>query len=59
MLQVIGYGHVAAKCPTPVKITLVNGEPEVVSESESEEFIFQGEEESDIDDDTESTPRGG
>ena len=48
-----GYGHVAANCPTPVKIALVNGEPEVVAESESEEFIFQGEEEeSDMDDDT-------
>ena len=50
-----GYGHVAANCPTLVKITLLNGEPEVVSESESEseEFIFQREEEeSDMDDDT-------
>jgi len=37
-----GYGHVAANCPTQVKITLVNEKPEVVSESESEseEFIF-------------------
>jgi len=49
-----GYGHVAANCPTPVKIALINGKPEVVSESESEseEFIFQGEEESDMDDDS-------
>ena len=48
-----GYGHVAANYPTPVKIALVNGEPEVVSESELEKFIFRGEEEeSDIDDET-------
>jgi len=46
-----GYEHVAANCPTLVKIALVNGKHEVVSESESEEFIFQ-EEESDMDDDT-------
>ena len=29
-----GYGHVAANCPTPVKISLINGKPEIVSESE-------------------------
>jgi len=46
------YGHVAANCLTPVKIALINGEPEVVLESESEEFIFRGDEESDMDDDT-------
>jgi len=48
-----GYGHVAANCPNSVKIALINGEPEVVSESESDKFIFRGEEEeSDIDDET-------
>ena len=36
-----GYGHVAANYPTPVKIALINREHEVVSESESQEFIFQ------------------
>jgi len=52
MLRVPGYGHVAATCRTPVKIALINEEPEVV-ESKSEEFIFRGEEEkSDMDDDT-------
>jgi len=53
-----GYGHVAANCPTPVKIALINEEPEVVSESESEEFIFRREEESDMDDDTTSDSIG-
>jgi len=48
-----GYRHVAANCPTLIKIVLINGEPEVVSESESEKYIFRGEEEEfDIDDDT-------
>ena len=46
-----GNGHVAANCSTPVNIALVNGVPEVVSESDLDEFIFQGEDEhSDIDD---------
>ena len=53
MLQVQGIWTLAANCPTPVKISLINGKPEVVSKSESEEFISQGEEEeSDMDDDT-------
>jgi len=52
MLQGHGYGHVAANCPTPIKIALIHGEPEVVSVSKSEEFIFPGEEESDMDDET-------
>ena len=38
--------------PNSSLIALINGEPEVVSESE--EFIFRGEEEFDMDDDTTS-----
>jgi len=41
---------VAANCSSPVKIAIVNGVLEVVSESDSDEFIFQGEEDSDMDD---------
>ena len=37
-----GYGHVAANCSSPVKITLVNWVPEAVFESDLYEFIFQG-----------------
>jgi len=41
---------VVANCSNPVKIALVNGVPEIVSDSDSDEFIFQGEDEdSDID----------
>ena len=41
----------AANCSSPIKIALVNGVPEVVSESDSDDFIFQGEDrDSDIGD---------
>jgi len=44
---------VAANCSSPVKIVLVNGVPEVLSDSDSNEFIFQEEDkDSDIDDET-------
>jgi len=52
MLQELGIWHVASNCLTPIKIVLINGESEVASKSESEEFIFQGEKESDLYDDT-------
>ena len=38
-----GYGHMAANCSSPIKIDLVNGVLEEVSDSDSDEFIFQGE----------------
>ena len=48
-----GYDHVVTNCSSLVKITLVNGVPEVVSDSDSVEFIFQREDEdSDIEDET-------
>jgi len=46
-----GYGHVTANCASPVKIALVNEVPKVVSESDSDEFIFRGED-FDMDDET-------
>ena len=52
------YGHVAANCPSPIKIALVNGVSEVVSESDSDEFIFRGEEDSDMDNETTSDDIG-
>jgi len=38
-----GYGHVAANCSSAVKITFFYRVPEVVLESDSNKFIFQGE----------------
>ena len=49
----------AANCSSPVKITLVYGVPEVVLESDSNKFIFQGEEEgSDMDNENTSDDIG-
>jgi len=46
------YGDVAANCASPVKIALVNRVPELALESDSDEFIFWGEEDSDMDEET-------
>ncbi|XP_020258176.1 uncharacterized protein LOC109834550 [Asparagus officinalis] len=40
-----GYGHVAANCPSPVKIAIVNGEPVEELESKTDEFVYHVEEE--------------
>ena len=40
-----GYRHIAAKCLNPVKIIFVNGVPVAESESNLNEFIYQGKEE--------------
>jgi len=53
MLQVPRIWTCITDCSSPIKIVLVNGVPEVASESDSDEFIFKGEEEdSDIGNET-------
>ena len=43
------FGHIAANCSNLIKITFVNGVLVAKSESNSDEFVYQEKEDSDID----------
>ena len=46
-----GYGHLAASCPNLDRITIINGTPTEATESDSDVYIFKGEEDSETDKD--------